>query len=172
LAAEAFDDTTFVPSIARRIAEWRRGGATLTVVLARLDAIGGDIADPDAQAERLSVRLALQLARACVREMDLVTRWQGGGLAFLLPGTSASEAKLFARRLTTAFDSANSTMTSTRLSSICMGIAEGIEGNDAKRVLERAWLALETARSSGPASVCIHDGVRTVVAKPPAAARC
>src|SRR5438067_4628625 len=34
LAAEAFADTTFVPSIARRIAEWRRGGTTLTVMLA------------------------------------------------------------------------------------------------------------------------------------------
>src|SRR5947208_12775582 len=37
LAAEAFGDTGFVANIARRIAEWRRGGATLTVMLARLD---------------------------------------------------------------------------------------------------------------------------------------
>jgi len=46
--------------------------------------------------------------------------------------------------------------------SLSIGIAEGIEGNDAKRVLERAWLALETARSSGNGNISVHDGVKCV----------
>lgn len=172
LAAEAFADTTFVPSVARRIAEWKRGGATLTVVLARIDGPGSDSTASKSSDRRPSMRTLLQLARECVREMDLVTRWQRDGLAFLLPSTSAADAKGMARRLRTALAGENSRSTDGR--AVCtagIGIAEGIEGNDAKRVLERAWLALEAARSSGPGNIFVHDGLKTVPLKTSGAAR-
>src|SRR5262249_26285231 len=102
LAAEAFADTTFVPSVARRIAEWKRGGATLTVVLARLDAPSDGGANEKNSERRPSMRSLLQAARECAREMDLVTRWQRDGIGFLLPNTPAADAKVFARRLRTA----------------------------------------------------------------------
>jgi len=172
LAAEAFADTTFVPSVARRIAEWKRGGATLTVVLARLDAPSGGSPDGRSSERRPSMRSLLQAARECIREMDMVTRWQRDGLALLLPNTSAADAKIVARRLRTALAGS-----SLRESNHCpeftagIGIAEGIEGNDAKRVLERAWLALEAARNTGPANIYIHDGLKTVAVKLSGAAR-
>ena len=52
-----------------------------------------------------------------------------------------------------------------------IGIAEGIEGNDAKRVLERAWLALDSARCSGSGNIYVHDGLKAHAVKIAAAAR-
>jgi diguanylate cyclase (GGDEF)-like protein len=162
LAAEAFADTSFVPSIARRIAEWRRGGTTLTVVLAQLDNSAA-LAEGGENTLQAPMRKAMSAARASVREMDLVTRWQSNGVAMLLPSTSAADTKAVVRRLKSLMSTESSDQ-QTQIS-LSIGIAEGIEGNDAKRVLERAWLALETARCSGPGGVTIHDGVKTVALK-------
>jgi diguanylate cyclase (GGDEF)-like protein len=167
LAPEAFVDTTFVPHIARRIAEWRRGGSTLTVVLARLDDAPPTSEGCESDDARSPIRTALQVARVCLREMDVITRWQGDGLAFLLPSTPAADAKNVCRRLRAAL-AASSTDGTPRVS-ISIGIAEGIEGNDAKRVLERAWLALEAARSAGCGNIFVHDGIKAVGLKAAAA---
>jgi GGDEF domain-containing protein len=164
LAAESFADTSFVQSIAKRIAEWRRGGATLTVILAELDPLADDDSD-EAASEPRPIRLAMQWARGCVREMDLVTRWKKRGLAILLPCTTAADAKTVARRMRSALALHGASHAEDQALSLSIGIAEGIEGNDAKRVLERAWLALETAKVAGPAGVCVHDGVKTVCVK-------
>jgi GGDEF domain-containing protein len=160
-----------VQNIAKRIAEWRRGGSTLTVILVRLDSpVRADSADDENT--RSPVRMMLQAARSCIREMDFVTRWQDDGVALLLPSTSAADAKTVARRLRAALlnESTPGNPGQPRLSA-SMGIAEGIEGNDAKRVLERAWIALEAARSAGPASVYVHDGLKVVAMKIVAHAR-
>jgi diguanylate cyclase (GGDEF)-like protein len=161
LAAEAFADTSFFQSIVKRIAEWKRGGATLTVVLAELDAAGEAPDDETSDGPR-PIRLALQWARGCFREMDLVTRWRRHGLAILLPCTSVADAKLIARRLQNALAQHGATRSSEESISMSIGIAEGIEGNDARRVLERAWIALKAAGSAG---MCVHDGVKTVAVK-------
>ena len=163
LAAESFADTGFVPCLARRIAEWKRGGTTLTVVLLRLD----NPCDSDSHDAALSpTRRALQMARACSREMDGVTRWLSDGVALLLPGSSLSDAKNICRRLKNSASAQppDGGDTITPLS-FCVGIAEGIEGNDSRRVLERAWLALEAARTVGHGNTFIHDGVKTVPLK-------
>jgi diguanylate cyclase len=170
LAAEAFADTSFAPSIARRIAEWRRGGTTLTVMLARLDHPVPSAGETELDDSQSPIRVALNVARLCIREMDLVTRWQTDGLGFLFPGASAAEAKTVARRLRAALAANNTGGIRPRLS-ISIGIAEGIEGNDAKRVLERAWLALESARAAGGGSIYVHDGLKPVCVKLTAAAR-
>lgn len=159
LAAEAFADTSFVPSVARRIAEWRRGGNTLSVVLAQLNRPAADC-EGDESALQAPMRKAMSAARASVREMDLVTRWQSNGIAMLLPNTAANDTKAIVRRLKTLMGTESSDQNG--LLSLSIGIAEGIEGNDARRVLERAWLALEVARGSGPGGVSVHDGVKCV----------
>jgi GGDEF domain-containing protein len=167
IAAEAFADTGFVPSVARRIAEWRRGGTTLTVMLARLDSLDDASPDLDAESHHGAMRIAMHATRTCLREMDLITRWQRDGLAILMPNTSGRDAKAVARRLKSAL-AANSADGAVSLS---MGIAEGIEGNDAKRVLERAWLALEAGRAAGPGGVAVHDGLKAAALKFAAAVR-
>jgi GGDEF domain-containing protein len=96
--------------------------------------------------------------------MDVISRWQSDGVAFLLPSTSAIDAKTVARRLRATLAANNTGGERPRLS-ISIGIAEGIEGNDVKRVLERAWLALAAARSAGSGNIYIHDGLKSVAVK-------
>jgi diguanylate cyclase len=168
LAAEAFADTTFVPDVSRRIAEWKRGGSTFSVMLARLDGEGDGTGDGDV-ARQAAIRAALQLARECVRDMDLLTRWTSDGLAVLLPGAGVTDARTAARRLHAAL--ARCEQCGGLKPSMSMGIAEGIEGNDCQRVLTRAWLALDAARQAGPGNIFVHDGLKTLAVRMATAAR-
>jgi diguanylate cyclase len=171
LAADAFADATFVLQIGRRIAEWRRGGATFSVILARLDG-RSDSGDDEHSPRQRAIRTVMQLARGCVREMDVLTRWTSEGIAVLLPGAGVPETRVVARRLHMALAKLESTATEMPIRvAVSTGIAEGIEGNDAARVLQRAWLALEAAESVGPGMIFLHDGLKPLAINPPALAR-
>ena len=160
LAAEQFGDSTFVANIARRIAEWRRGGATFSIVLGRLERTGLLPGDDDERACHEALRLVCKSAPAYLRDMDLTTRWMSDGIAILLPGAAANEAVRIARRLRSGLESheiqLDEQLIKLRLN---LGVAEGIEGNDAHRVLSRAWDAVEAGTDS-TAGVHLHDGVR------------
>jgi len=168
IAAEAFADTTFVRQVGRRIAEWRRGGATFTVILCRLN---GAADEGENSSRHQALRAAVALARACIREMDVLTLWTGDGLAMLLPGAGVADARIVARRLHAAVAKHAAAADGEGRLSVAIGIAEGIEGNDADRVLQRAWLALSAAQSAGAAATFVHDGLKTVAAGAQAPAR-
>src|SRR5207302_856110 len=84
-----------------------RGDKLERVMLARLDGPVHSAEPSEAEELQSPIRIALNVARLCVREMDLVTRWHAEGLAFLLPGTSASETKTVARRFRAALAANN-----------------------------------------------------------------
>ena len=160
LATEQFADSSFVANIARRIAEWRRGGATFAVVLGRLEDAQLFFGEDGERACHEALRAICKSAPAFLRDMDLTTRWKGDGIALLLPGASASEAVRVSRRLRSGLENhdvqVDGRVVKLRLT---LGVAEGIEGNDAQRVLGRAWEALQAAANSSTA-VQLHDGVR------------
>lgn len=166
LAVEAFSDTTFVREVSRQIAEWRRGGSTFSVALVRrcCDENPGWV-EPE-KIQQAGNRALLQVGRQCVRDMDLVTRWLSDGLAILLPAATASDARRVSRRILDALSRIERSVDELPEMTVCIGIAEGIEGNDANRVLQRAWMALEAAREAGKGTMFIHDGIRTVSATP------
>jgi diguanylate cyclase (GGDEF)-like protein len=171
LAAEQFADATFVGQIARRIAEWRRGGATFSVVLARVTFPAGSEPPPGDESRRTALRIVHQFARASLRDMDLLSRWQDDGLAILLPGSLVTDGAGVANRLRAAIERYDMPDPQGTLKlAVHAGVAEVIEGNDAQRVLRRAWLALDAAGQAGPGSVFLHDGLRPVPAGSTAAA--
>jgi GGDEF domain-containing protein len=165
LAAEQFADATFVGQIARRIAEWRRGGATFSVVLARVTFPAGSEPPPGDESRRTALRIVHQFARASLRDMDLLSRWQDDGLAILLPGSLVTDGAGVASRLRASIERYDMPAAHGSMQ-LCVhaGVAEVIEGNDAQRVLRRAWLALDAAGQAGPGSVYLHDGLRPVPA--------
>jgi diguanylate cyclase len=160
IAADQFADTTFVGQIARRVAEWRRGGTTFSVVLARVEFPRGEV-QPSDEARRTAMRIVQQYARASLRDMDLLTRWKDDGLAILLPGSLVTDAAGVAGRLRSAISKHEMPVPHGGLKlSLCAGVAEVIEGNDAQRVLRRAWMALDAAAVEGQGKVFLHDGLR------------
>ena len=164
IAADQFADTTFVGQIARRVAEWRRGGTTFSVVLARVGFPRGE-EQPSDEARRTAMRIVQQFARASLRDMDLLTRWKDDGLAILLPGSLVTDAAGVAGRLRSAISKHEMPVPHGGIKlSLCAGVAEVIEGNDAQRVLRRAWMALDAAVVEGEGKVFLHDGLRPAAA--------
>ena len=154
--------------MSRRIAEWRRGGTTLSVVLARIDRLDEFAQQYGPQGEQAALKALDQLARAGLRDMDQPTRWSASGLAILLPGARVFDAANIARRLAEAMARREVTAAGnlTRLT-ISVGAAEVIEGNDAQRLLERSLLALDAACDAGGGVVYVHDGLQTTPAPVP-----
>jgi len=160
VAAEQFADATFVANIARRIAEWRRGGATFSIVLGKLEE-ATPLHSNHERACHEAMRMVCKALPAYLRDMDLTTRWMGNGIAILLPGAAANEAVRVARRLRSGLEHQEVQVDDVVLRlGLRLGVAEGIEGNDAQRVLSRAWQALEAGGDSAAAGVYLHDGVR------------
>jgi diguanylate cyclase (GGDEF)-like protein len=163
LAPEAFADATFLAQVSRRIAEWRRGGTTVSVILARIDHLARHIEQHGSEARQAVFKVVLQFARASLRDMDLLTRWTADGLAILLPGARVADAAGVARRIGQAIERYDLPLGEQVLKlSVCAGVAEVIENNDASRLLERAWLAVDAARQAGEGSIFQHDGLHSV----------
>jgi diguanylate cyclase (GGDEF)-like protein len=166
LAADQFADSTFVGQVSRRVAEWRRGGATFSVALVRVafptaNTPSGSQPGQSPEARRTALRIVHQFARASLRDMDLVTRWNDDGLAILLPGSLVTDAAGVANRLRTAIEKHNMPPPFAGLTlSLWAGVAEVIEGNDVQRVLHRAQMALDAAAATGEGKVFLHDGLR------------
>jgi hypothetical protein len=92
VAAEQFADTTFVANIARRIAEWRRGGATFSIVLGRLKCGAMLQAAGDERICHEAMRIVCKSSPAYLRDMDLTTRWMRDG-AILLPAAAVKRCR-------------------------------------------------------------------------------
>jgi len=168
LADDQFADTTFVSNVAGRIAEWRRGGVTFSVLLARLEAANLLAAQGGERACHEAIRLVCKSAPAYLRDMDLFTRWTRDGLAVLLPGAKAHDAIRVARRLRVGMEALHIDLDGQAFPlTLKIGIAEGIEGNDALRVLRRAWLAMQAAGEKDTGGICIHDGLKARPATAP-----
>jgi diguanylate cyclase (GGDEF)-like protein len=155
LAPDAFADATFPDQVARRIAEWKRGGPTLTVVLARV--VAGGASPQPAAPSPVQMRSLTSTASRQTRAMDVLTRWQHDGLALLLPGMGRREASGWVGRWLRSLPMEHGDLAGC---SLRIGIAEGLEGNDACRVLERAWLAVQASQEDAAGRVFVHDGVR------------
>jgi diguanylate cyclase len=161
LSAEQFADPTFVPDIARRIAEWRRGGTEFAVILGRLTEAGAwrdTLGESGCQA---LLRDVCQRAYGHLRHGDLITRWMQDGVAVLLPGATTKDAVKIARRLRAGLENEEVAIAGQAVKlRLILGVAEGIEGNDEQRVLSRAWQALQSSAEMQSTGVHLHDGVR------------
>jgi len=158
-APERLEDEAFVRRLDVLIAQWKRGGPTLSVLLARLQS-AAPFSSLDVQIADF-IAVAEELAPAETR----ITRWHPAGVALLMPDTNQQAARRFARQLCEAFGGAPASSYSFQL-----GLAEGQEGNTALRVLERAAIALTAC--SAPFEIRLHDGLKAVgVSAPPLARR-
>ena len=168
LASDKFEDPTFMSSLSRRIAEWRRGGTTFSIILARIDRLEELTAEHGQDAGQAALKALSQLAQASLRDMDQPTRWFDGGLAILLPSARVFDAANIARRLMETMSRCELQFAdgATRLT-LSVGAAEVLEGNDAQRLLERALLALDAACDSAGGAVFVHDGLQTILAPAP-----
>ena len=144
------DRESFQSDIDRRISEWSRGGATLSVLLVEIDECDAILESRGDKAREVVVRAAAQFLKAAMREMDHIARYDDCVFGLLLPGTEVSETSSVAERLRTAIARCSLPIDGAKVKfTVSLGAAEVAENDTDESLLSRAELSLEAAKASG-----------------------
>ncbi len=135
-----------------------KGNQAFAVALVSLDR-GGE-GRSKAQILPLLPKLASAI-RTCMRDTDFVTRYGDDEFVVVMPQTSLAGARVFANRLRRrAFEELTT--------SVCCGLTEVQDGDDARGLLARADSALYSAKAAGTNRLFVHAGghIREDVSSP------
>jgi diguanylate cyclase len=151
--------TSFCMVLGRRLAEFRRGGEPMSIVLLHVDGYERIVDKFGAQAGELAIRVTTQFLTASFREMDLVAHFQDATFAALLPSAKISNAVNVAERLRQAIARCKFPVGNDRFQfTISLAGAEASPDDDTERLLARAYDALEEAIKAGGNRTCLHNG--------------
>ena len=151
--------TAFCQHVRVRMAEWKRGGPTLSLVLVEIDQFH---ALARTHGPKFRDQLVVSLARivfAGVREMDMVARYSTGCLGFLLPNAELAEASRVADRIRVAASEAAVDLNGTpRSYTVSVGIIGAAGADDMVGLFRKAQNALEAGHQHGGNCLVHHDG--------------
>jgi len=150
--------TEFRTTVARRLAEWRRGGSPLSVALVRVDDYWSTIEEYGFEIEPC-IRSALwNLVVATTRDMDLVGLYDQETFAMLLPTADRFTASGVAERLREAVIQRSLTTPRGLFQfAVSSGVAEARDGDNPDQLLQRAEDALLAAVASGGNRTFVDD---------------
>jgi len=163
----------FFDDLIRRLAQWRRGSTPLTLLLVQVDAYQRIISDHGPAAGEIVLRVASQLINASMRDMDHVARLSDDTFALLLPGFLLHDGVSIAQRLRHAVERCRlPRKAKTNWFTVSIGVVEANDGDDLRRILQRARSALAAAVNQGRNCVVGRDtlGAQVRVARSPAQA--
>jgi diguanylate cyclase len=160
----------FFDDLIRRLAQWRRGGTPLTVLLIQVDAYPRIVSDHGPSAAEVVLRITSQLINASMRDMDHVARLSEDTFALLLPGALLSDGVTIAERLRTAVERCRlPRKAGANWYTISAGVVQANEGDDLRRILQRVRGALASAINQGRNCVVGRDALGTKVRETPIA---
>jgi diguanylate cyclase len=159
--AELPSRTNFCQQVRTRMAEWKRGGPTLSVALLEVNQFEQNAERRGPPAREFAQGEAVRFLVATIREMDTVGQYAPGCLALLLPTAALTDAIRVAERLREEFarfsSAANGDQSRLTMS---VGVAQCLEGDDSILLLKRAEAALDAADRRGGNRAYYHDGDR------------
>jgi diguanylate cyclase len=150
----------FYESVRRRIAEWKRGGAPVSVVLAQIDDFPSILEQHDRPGAELTLRAAAQFLRAATRDMDLVARFDDDIFAIMLPTATLPAAVGVAERMRRAISRCKLPLKNGERFTASLGAAASVENDSADTLINRAEMSLDTAVQAGCNGCYVHDGDR------------
>lgn len=166
---ELLTRTNFCQHVRRRLAEARRGGADITVLLLEIDQLEQVLRHPKPIVRQHGMRAVARRIMSALRESDVVAEYAPGCFALLLPSANLAAAAQIAYRIrqlaawrAICVDDAELAITFT------IGVVEPARFDDWIPLLQRAEAALEAGRQAGGNCVYHHDGNQTVPLAPPA----
>jgi diguanylate cyclase len=140
----------FFDDLIRRIAQWRRGGTPLTLLLIQVDAYPRIVSDHGPSCAEVVLRIASQLINASMRDMDHTARLSEDTFAVVLPGALLSDGLTIAERLRQAVERCKlPRKAGVNWFTISAGVVQANEGDDMRRVLQRGRAALTQAVNQG-----------------------
>src|SRR6185436_16613101 len=97
--AELSGRSLFSANLSRRLAEWKRGGAVVSVAVLRVDQMDALVGRFGDQGQAFLRQVMGRLLEATTRDMDERCEFEDGLFAFLLPGTDEGNALAVAERI-------------------------------------------------------------------------
>lgn len=153
----------FVDDLVRRLAHCKRGTAPMSLLLLQVDGAGRIIADRGPQAAQRVMRIAAQLLKAAMRDMDHLSLISDDTFALLLPGAKLPDTANIGERVRRSVERCRLPNQSGTLPTftVSIGCVEAIDGDDMRMLMERARRALEAAVQKGRNATWFHDGAAT-----------
>ena len=132
------------------MAEYRRGGAIVSVLLVEIDDFEELQAKAGSRASQLVLRATAQFLKATMRDTDHVARFGDCKFALLLPGAGINETNSIAERLRAAVSTIELPVNGgLERYTISLGAAEVFGMQDRSGLIERAQQSLNAARDAG-----------------------
>jgi diguanylate cyclase (GGDEF)-like protein len=158
--------TAFCQHVRTRMAEWKRGGQTLSLVLVEIDDFNAVSRTHGPKVRDLLVVSLARVVFACVREMDMVARYNTGCLGFMLPEAKLADALRVVERIRDAASQASFEINGTQLGyTVSAGLISAGGAEDMVSMFRKSESALEAAHQHGGNCLFQHDGQRQQLAK-------
>ena len=148
----------FFDDLIRRLSHWRRGGTPLALILVQVDGFARIVSDHGPTAADVVLRVTAQLVNALMRDMDHVARLGDDTFAMLMPGAGVADAVQIGERLRHAVERCRlPRRAGASWYTISVGVVEVSDGDDLRRILERARKALESSINQGRNRVSVQE---------------
>jgi diguanylate cyclase len=153
----------FYQQVRQRLAEWNRGGAVFSIILAQVKRDTPQADPADCPAPDVPVQAMVRLAGNTVREMDLLAAYSSDCLAVLLPTAGQKDAIRVAARIQESLQAyACSADGRPRRGTLCIGVVQVAQGDDFFSLLKRAETAMDAAGRIGGCAPCCDTGTGCV----------
>ena len=151
--------TAFFQYVRSRVAEWKRGGPTVTLVLVEVDRYENLARQHGAKVRDLVMASLARVIFAGVREMDLVARYKASCLAFLLPKAQLGEAVRVADRIRQAVNQVVLSADGAKVGfTVSIGLIAAGNADDIVALFRMAEAALDAGHQRGGNCLFHHDG--------------
>jgi diguanylate cyclase len=140
----------FVADVDRRIAESKRSGTPLSVLLVAIDNFASLCDEYGEKASEVAEKATAQVLRACMRDMDHLSQFEDEVFAVLLPGSCLTGTGHAAERIRQAIERCRLPLHGHPLEyHVSIGFAEAEANDDSEELVSRAEASLAEARNSG-----------------------
>jgi len=155
--------TLFSATLSRRLAEWKRGGASVSVAVLRVDQLNELVERFGEQGQAFLRQVLGRLMEATTRDMDERCEFEDGLFALLLPGTDEANAMAVADRLRCQVRQCKVRMGRDLWDlTASIGVAHCTVASRVMDIMLSAEGALEAAASLGGDAVCVGRPIQEV----------
>jgi diguanylate cyclase (GGDEF)-like protein len=150
----------FAANLSRRLSEWKRGGASVSVAVVRVDQMDALVARFGEKGQAFLRQVMGRLMEAATRDMDERCEFEDGLFALILPGADEANALAVADRLATQIRQCKVRMGSDLWSLTgSIGVAHCTVAARVMDIMQSAERAMQTAAQRGGDTICIGEGI-------------
>jgi diguanylate cyclase len=153
--------TNFCQQVRHRMAEWKRGGSTFSVILLEINQYNQGGADRKLPSRDSASQTLIKYLTSTLREMDVVGAYAPGCFSLLLPTAKIVDAIRVGERLREGFAQFSLTAEGEQPKfTLSVGVVQVMDMDETVSLMKRAEAALDAADRRGGNRVYYHDGER------------